>query len=197
MGTKNYRFNAFTLVELLIVVAIIAILAAVAVTYLRGQTFKGTNEKRKAEINRIKIAVEEYEKDHNCYPPPQLLTCNPGTGLKPYIDRIPCDPITNAPYLYDYQNSACPSWYRFYTKLQFSADPLATPNIGPNFAFNYVVGSANAPASVPGGATAPPGGGGGGGAQMLNIMDVDQEPVCRLVGMQIGLGPSVIQGSQM
>lgn len=155
--------SAFTLVELIIVVSILAILAVVALIALRGQIFKGNDAKRKADINRIKVAVEEYEKDHNCYPLPSLLSCNPGTAMRPYIDKIPCDPQTNSSYYYAYQDSSCPGWYKVYTNLENTADPAAIPGIGPSSAFNYVDGSANAPldsSSSPSSPTPTPAGGG-------------------------------------
>jgi len=158
--------SGFTLVELIIVMSIIAILAALVITYFRDQIFKGNDAKRKADISRIKIAVEEYEKDHNCYPPPQLVICtNGGTGLKPYLDKIPCDPITNASYIYDYQNSVCPSWYRIYAKLDNAADPNITPGIGPNNAFNYSDSSPNAPEITQNISSSNPQPSGGGGDQ--------------------------------
>lgn len=140
--------KGFTLVELLISLSIIVILATIALVYYRSQADKALDARRKADLKRIQVAVEEYEKDHNCYPLPQLVTCTPGKGLAPYINKIPCDPKTNASYLYDYQDSTCPSWYQIYTKLDFNQDTAATPGIGPNSAFNFVMGSANT-GSVP------------------------------------------------
>ena len=146
MGTKDLRNNAFTLVELLIVITLLAVLAVIVILSFQNQVLKANDAKRKSDINRIKIAVEEYEKDHNCYPLPQLVVCtNGGKGLQPYLNQIPCDPVTNASYFYDYQNSSCPYWYNFYAKLQYTADPIVTPGIGPSGAFNYVSGSSNAP----------------------------------------------------
>jgi general secretion pathway protein G len=143
MGTKNSR--AFTLVELIIVITIIGALALIGILFFRGQIGKGTDARRKADINRIKVAVEEYEKDHSCYPSPDLMVCDPGTGLQPYLDKIPCDPATNASYYYEYQDAVCPSWYRIYTNLSNLNDPLVDTGIGPNSAFNYVSTSTNAP----------------------------------------------------
>jgi general secretion pathway protein G len=143
---KKY-FSGFTLVELIIVIAIIAILAALFITFLPGQISKGNDAKRKADINRIKIGVEEYEKDHNCYP--LTVVCKPSSaGLQPYLNIIPCDPITGASYFYQPQNSACPSWYRIYSILQNLQDMAVTPGIGPNGAFNYVQSSDNAPVAT-------------------------------------------------
>ena len=149
---KKY-FSGFTLVELMIVVSIIVILAALILIAFTGQIFKGNDAKRKGDLDRIKIAVEEYEKDHNCYPLPQFVTCKPtGTGLQPYLDRIPCDPITGASYYYDYENSVCPSWFKIYPILENTKDRSATPGIGNQGAFNYAVTSdnvASTPVAVP------------------------------------------------
>jgi prepilin-type N-terminal cleavage/methylation domain-containing protein len=148
MGTKNYRYTGFTLIELLITLSIVAILATIAIMYVRGQAFKGNDARRKADMERIRIAVEEYEKDHNCYPPYVICGIHPDQPIYPYLNNVPCDPDTNASYFYDYEGSTCPSWYRFYSKLYFTQDPDVVPDIGPNSAFNYVTGSANAPTSV-------------------------------------------------
>lgn len=156
--------NGFTLTELIIVILILGVLALIAIAYFRGQIGKGNDAKRKSDINRISIALEEYEKDHNCYPLPQLVTCSPGTGLQPYLDKIPCDPVTKASYYYDYQNAVCPGWYRLFTSLQNKTDSSLIPSIGPNGAYNFYQGSGNSPAvtSVTPTQSAAPGGSAGG-----------------------------------
>ena len=90
-----------TLTEILVVVAIISLLSVLVTGYLRTQVFKGNDARRKADLNRIGIALEEYEKDNGCYPLPNLVVCNPGIGLQPYLDKIPCDPETGEDYVYD------------------------------------------------------------------------------------------------
>lgn len=141
--------QGFTLIELLIIVGLIAFLAILISAYLRSQIFKSYDSRRKAEIKRIGIAVEEYEKDNDCYPLPSLLSCSPGTGLRPYIDKIPCDPTTEASYMYEHEDSTCPKWYKIYGKLDNEADIDYTAYIGPNGAFSYVYESPNSPATVP------------------------------------------------
>ena len=143
MGTRNLK-KGITLTELLIIVAIIAFLAMVVFWALRSQVFKGYDARRKSDIARIKVAVEEYEKDHDCYPLPQLMVCDPGTGLRPYLDKIPCDPRTGASYFYDHEDSTCPNWYRLYANLEEIEQGL----YGQDGAFDYYSGSPNAP--IPG-----------------------------------------------
>jgi prepilin-type N-terminal cleavage/methylation domain-containing protein len=61
--------QAFTLIELLIVVAIIAILAAIAVpNFLEAQT-RAKVSRAKTDLRTISVAVESYAVDHNKYPP--------------------------------------------------------------------------------------------------------------------------------
>jgi len=60
--------NAFTLIELLIVVAIIAILAAIAVpNFLEAQT-RAKVSRTKTDMRSISVAIESYAVDNNSYP---------------------------------------------------------------------------------------------------------------------------------
>lgn len=68
--------KAFTLIELLIVVAIIAILAAIAVpNFLEAQT-RAKVSRVKADFRTIATAVEVYHLDNNQYPPQGPKTSN-------------------------------------------------------------------------------------------------------------------------
>jgi type II secretory pathway pseudopilin PulG len=137
--------SGLTLTELLVVVGILMFLVLMAIWYFRSQIFKGNDAKRKGDIKRIQVAIEEYEKDNDCYPTPDLVVCNPGTGLKPYINKIPCDPTTKASYYYDYEDSSCPRWYRLFAKLENENDEDVQVGIGPSGAYNYYASSPNAP----------------------------------------------------
>lgn len=68
--TKNLRsfHKAFTLIELLIVVAIIAILAAIAVpNFLEAQT-RAKVSRSLADMRTIRVGLESYRVDTNKYP---------------------------------------------------------------------------------------------------------------------------------
>ena len=141
-----------TLVELLVVVSIIAMLTVLGLAYFRSQVFKGKDARRKGDLHEIQIALEEYEKDNDCYPLPQLVICKPGTGLKPYVSKIPCDPTTRASYFYEHENSACPQWYKIYAALENENDPdYIVGGVGPQLAYDYYVSSPNAPLPESGG----------------------------------------------
>ena len=162
------KHKGFTLTELLVVISIIAFLVALVVIYLRSQIFKGNDARRKGDIHNISIAIEEYEKDNDCYPRPELIICKPGTGLRPYLDKIPCDPVTNASYYIEMPDSVCPNWYRIYARLENDKDSDisrvgCTYGCGPDYSFNYYAGSPNSPIPPQGsgptgsGASEPPG----------------------------------------
>lgn len=158
MSFNNFKFykKGMTLTEILIVISVIALLVLIAVVYLRSQVFKSYDARRKSEIKRIAIAVEEYEKDHDCYPLSSSVVCTGGgVGLRPYLNTIPCDPVTGASYYYEQENTACPKWFRVYSNLQNEADVDYQSNIGPNGAFSYVYESPNSPTIVPNGSGAP------------------------------------------
>jgi type II secretory pathway pseudopilin PulG len=142
---QRFTFG-FTLTEVLIVIGIIVFLILVAMVAFRSQIFKGRDAKRKGDIHKIQVAIEEYEKDNNCYPLPSEVVCDPGTGLQPYLDNIPCDPTTNASYLYEIEDSSCPDWYRLLANLENETDLDAQFACGPGGTYNFYASSPNAPA---------------------------------------------------
>jgi len=145
------KHKGFTLIEVLIVISIIVFLLFLIIMLFRNQLFKGQDARRKADINRIRIAIEEYEKDNNCYPPKAIVeNCDPGIGLRPYLDKVPCDPVTREYYEVELEEVACPSWYRIYTHLTNDKDldieeVGCTYGCGPNYAYNFYISSPNAP----------------------------------------------------
>ncbi len=75
--------RAFTLIELLIVVAIIAILAAIAVpNFLEAQT-RSKVSRVKSDLRTVATALESYYVDNNHYPP------IPFTSGLPFIRVVP------------------------------------------------------------------------------------------------------------
>jgi prepilin-type N-terminal cleavage/methylation domain-containing protein len=147
---KNKNIQGFSLIEIVIVVAIIALLILAGIVSMKTQLLKSHNARRKTDINKIKIAAEEYEKDNDCYPSPTLVVCEPGTGLVPYLSKIPCDSVTGGSFKYETDGKACASWYRIFVNMEYAQDPDVIKlncqyGCGPGFAYNYYQSSPNAP----------------------------------------------------
>jgi len=59
------KSKAFTLIELLIVMAVIAILIAIAIPSFRGMQNEAKKTKAQGDVRVLKIAIESYYKNNN------------------------------------------------------------------------------------------------------------------------------------
>ncbi len=133
--------RAFTLIELLIVVAIIAILAAIAVpNFLEAQT-RAKVSRAKADLRTLATAIEMYTVDHHVPPidgtkagdlqanefPPTTLT-----SPVAYLTSVPADPFQggSTPVAHPPGSDEAlfpPSWYLGYryvnTRYRFNTPP--------------------------------------------------------------------------
>lgn len=146
---KFSQKSGFTLIEVLIVLVIIGILIAVFFTYINplGNRDKAADSQRKADLDKISIALEEYYSDNDCYPTQDDYQ-NDSTVLVPYLNNVPCDPDTNEAYYYSPEDTTCPQYYRIYTDLVWTADEAIAEvgcslGCGPGYSYNYGVSSPN------------------------------------------------------
>jgi general secretion pathway protein G len=108
-ATQNQKLRgAFTLVEILLVVTIIGILAALVIPRIAGTGERARVTAAQADINGgIKSALGQYEVDNGYYPKSlQDLIQQPSNAKNwhgPYFDppQLPVDPWGN-PYVYYY-----------------------------------------------------------------------------------------------
>lgn len=82
----EFRHRGFTLVELLIVVAIIAILAAIAVPNFLEAMTRARVSRAKSDMRTISTALESFRVDHPRYPPDSEAQI--GGGDLPYLLRL-------------------------------------------------------------------------------------------------------------
>ena len=95
--------KGFTLVELLVVVAIIGILATVVVVSVSGVRSKSRDARRISDIREIAAALQLYFNDQNQFP-------SATDPLAPsYIRGIPTDPLTGAEYAYNSASCSIPN----------------------------------------------------------------------------------------
>jgi len=91
--------TAFTLIELLIVVAIIGILAAIAVPNFINAQIRAKMARVESEEYAIAAAMDSYFADHGSYPPKPAHSANNSLGFiylttpVPYIPGILSDPF--------------------------------------------------------------------------------------------------------
>ena len=118
MKFKNSQ-RGFTIVELMVVVAIIGILSGIIITSLTGSKAKSRDARRVSDVNQIQLALEQYFDRCGQYPTTLATTSNNGCPVDPgtsqpinlgyYISIIPTPP-SNAT-AYDYANNSSVSTY--------------------------------------------------------------------------------------
>jgi type II secretion system protein G len=94
-----YKTKGFTLIELMVVIAIIGLLASIITVSLFSAQAKGRDAKRVADVRTIQLALEEYYNDNGNYP--ATLSAIAPT----YIAALPTDPSNSSQYLYSAYNS--------------------------------------------------------------------------------------------
>lgn len=96
------RPSGFTLVELLIVIAIIGILTSIVIGSTNASRGKARDTRRIADMKEIQLALAVYYDVNKVYP--ASLSTLAATGQK-YMAAIPTDPQTKASYEYLTSNS--------------------------------------------------------------------------------------------
>ncbi len=102
--------RGFTLIEVMVVVVILSILAAIVVPRIMDNPEKARITKAKADIRALETALNLYRLDNMVYPTTdqglEALITAPTDAPEPknwkeggYLDRLPADPWGNA-YLY-------------------------------------------------------------------------------------------------
>lgn len=114
---KTKLSRAFTLVEIMLVVAIIGILAALVIPKIAGKSEQARETAAHADVTGgLKSALDQYDVDMGFYPSSlQDLLTQPRNGKNwhgPYLDPavLPLDPWQN-PYLYSYPGKHNPTGY--------------------------------------------------------------------------------------
>ena len=110
MAMRRARRNAFTLIELLLVLVILSILAAVVVPKFTNRTEQAREAAAKTEISGMDAAMDTFEIDNGRYPTNEegiaALTNMPpgleGNWKGPYLKKEVTADQWGTPYVYKY-----------------------------------------------------------------------------------------------
>ena len=157
--------TGFTLVELVIVTAVLSILSAAALTMLNpnAQFQKANDARRKSDLSQIQRALESYYQDHGSYPasssnkisdPQSGGTIIWGSPWGNYMNMLPQDPQSPAAS-YAYSVNSDGQGYRLYATLSRTNDSqacnhgLACPHAPSGACIKTCLYAATSPNEVP------------------------------------------------
>lgn len=107
--------KGFTLMEILIAMAIMGILAGIGIGSYTVSLQKGRDAQRKSDLSQIQTALESYQNDFNSYPlssDGKLAGCDDGKSVcgwgeefslssgKVYMKKLPVAPRNSEEYVY-------------------------------------------------------------------------------------------------
>lgn len=94
---RQQRTNGFTLLELLIVMAVMGILVAIAAPNLKQSIVRAREAVLREDLFQMREAIDQYYADNGKYPGALADLVNPQERSKSYLRSLPKDPLTNAP----------------------------------------------------------------------------------------------------
>lgn len=126
MLEKNNTNIGISMIETLSVIAIIGVLLVAGLTQYVQQLPKARDGRRKADLQEIKVGLEDYYNDNQCYPSACALSdCT--DEVQGYLrSDIPDDPSNSTHYVYvpepNASGASC-GGYRLLTALEQQDDP--------------------------------------------------------------------------
>jgi type II secretion system protein G len=143
MKRKNTSQAGFTLIEILVVMVIIAIVAAIGLGSFQSSQLKGRDASRKSDVAQIGSALETYYNDVGQYPTDTgglINGCSGGSTCAwgdtfadangtTYMIEIPTDPRTTSSYYYA---SVDGTSYQIYARLENTLDKDIAEDVSEN-----------------------------------------------------------------
>lgn len=124
--------KGFTLIEISVVMAIIAIMVVILIGLLNPILLyeRAIDDRRKKDLNYIRLAFEDYYTDKACYPSSTLVTtvlmdkanCGKTISQIDYAKQWPCDPISKEPYKIAVDSTGCSHKFKVFTRLANISD---------------------------------------------------------------------------
>lgn len=137
------RLKAFTLIELMVVMAILGVLVTIAIVSFRSSQARGRDAKRKSDLKQMSSALELFYSDYARYPDDtggliQACPYNPSTqsgsnctwgsgsfndGKTTYFKVLPDDPSNGFTYFYRVPDSPANQKYQLFAYIENTEDP--------------------------------------------------------------------------
>lgn len=137
------KIKGFTLIELMVVMAILGVLVTIAVVSFRSSQGRGRDAQRKSDLKQIGNALELFYSDYDKYPSDvggiiQGCPYNPGTGAggacswgedeisdgkTSYFKKVPDDPSDGFTYYYRIVDPPSNQKYQLFAYLENTEDP--------------------------------------------------------------------------
>ena len=137
MTLLNKKISGFTLVELLVVIAVIALMMSVILAVWSGLKAKSRDTKRAADVKAIQDALALYNTTVQRFPISADVLVLPGADAVSLelissgsIPAVPTDPLRNPPYQYSYQTDADGS--TFIVTYYLETDSISGKSAGEN-----------------------------------------------------------------
>jgi len=129
MQPHYIKNKAFTVIELLLVIAIIGLIASIIIIATSGTRAQARDAKRKAETDAIRKAIEMYYTEHGKYPIETEWTkleedTELQTTLVKYLPTTPKDPLygktkdTGEPFSYQYKSNPQGTEYKIHVEME-------------------------------------------------------------------------------
>lgn len=120
---KYMRLKGFTLVELLVVMAILSVLVSLIAGGFRSSQARGRDAQRKSDLKQIANSLELYYSDYNKYPDTIPWGAEFTDGRTIYFKVVPRDPTTPASdYLYRVPDMPTNQEFQLYAYLENTED---------------------------------------------------------------------------
>lgn len=110
-GRRSAARNGFTLLELIIVIAVIGILATIALPAMKDIPRRANEAALKTNLHTMRDVIDQYYADRGTYPPSLQALVDDG-----YLRMIPYDPITKS-------NE---TWVEIYEEIDYEEMPPET-----------------------------------------------------------------------
>ncbi len=175
--TSKSKAKGFTLVELLIVIAILSILVSIALVSFRSSQARGRDAQRKSNLKQVANALELFYSDYGKYPDDTLgavqgcpydpsagtgSACTWGSGeltdnKTSYFKIMPADPKDGYTYVYRIVDPSYNQKYQLFAALENTQDkecldgdcanPPVDYDCGTGVACNFAITSSNTSAT--------------------------------------------------